>query len=173
MRAIVTGGAGFIGSHLVDRLVKEGHEVTVIDNLSTGKRENVNPSTHFLEKSILDPDIGQAIKDKGPDAIFHLAAQIDVRRSVEDPIDDASTNILGTINLLEGMKHAGAKKIIFSSTGGAIYGEQDTFPAPENHPEKPVSPYGIAKLSIEHYLFYYNWVPLRWSLLASLDQRYL
>ena len=158
MKALVTGGAGFIGSHLVDRLIEDKYDVIIVDNLSTGRKENLNEKARFYEGSILSDEIHKIFFDQRPDIVFHLAAQIDVRSSVQDPMNDARNNILGSINILEAMQKSDTRKIIFSSTGGAIYGEQEKFPADETHPAQPVSPYGIAKLAIEHYLFYYNWV---------------
>jgi UDP-glucose 4-epimerase len=158
MKVLVTGGAGFIGSHIVDRLVQEGHEVVVVDNLSTGKKKNVNRAARFYKVDILNPKIEKIFKKEKPDLISHHAAQMDVRRSVADPIFDAQVNILGFLNVLENAVRHGAKKVIFASSGGAVYGEQQTFPAPETHPLHPVSPYGISKLSGEHYLYYYQQV---------------
>ena len=169
MRALVTGGAGFIGSHIVDRLVSEGHKVSVIDNLSTGKSENLNSAAEFYKLDIENPRIEKVIKKERPEVICHLAAQMDVRRSVADPVFDAKTNIIGMINLLEYAVRNGARKVIFSSTGGAIYGEGGPYPTEEDHKASPVSPYGISKLTGEHYLFYYqvmnglNYVALRFA----------
>jgi len=168
MCILVTGGAGFIGSHIVDAYVKAGHEVFIIDNLSTGNKNNLNPRTRFYQADIKD-DLSSIIKDIKPDIINHHAAQIDVRVSVADPSADAAINIIGTINVIEAGLKAGIKKFIFASTGGAIYGEQDSFPADESHPLRPLSPYGVAKLSCEKYLFYYkhnfglDYVVLRYS----------
>jgi len=156
MKVLVTGGAGFIGSHIVDRLVQEGHEVVVVDNLSTGKKKNLNRAARFYKMDILSPKIEKIFKKEKPDLISHHAAQMDVRRSVADPIFDAQVNILGFLNVLENAVRHGSKKVIFASSGGAAYGEQQVFPAPETHPLHPVSPYGISKLSGEHYLYYYQ-----------------
>ena len=155
MKVLVTGGAGFIGSHLVDRLIKEGHRVIVVDNLSTGKKENLNQKAKFYKIDICSPKIPHIFKKEKPEIIFHLAAQVDVRKSVEDPIEDAKINILGSLNLLENYKKLKLKKFIFISTGGAMYGEADIVPTPETYPENPLSPYGIEKLTIEKYLNYY------------------
>ena len=155
MKVVVTGGCGFIGSHLVDRLIKENHKVIVIDNLSSGQKENLNPVAKFYKLDILDSKVSEVFRKEKPEIIFHLAAQIDVRKSVEKPIEDANTNILGSLNILENCKRYKIKKIIFISTGGAIYGEADIVPTPENYPEFPLSPYGICKLTIEKYLNYY------------------
>lgn len=156
MKVLVTGGAGFIGSHIVDRLIREGHDVVVVDNLSTGKKKNLNPAARFYKVDILNPKIEKIFKNEKPDLISHHAAQMDVRRSVADPIFDAQVNILGLLNVLENAVRCGAKKVIFASSGGAVYGEQQIFPAPETHPLHPVSPYGISKLAGEHYLYYYR-----------------
>lgn len=156
MKVLVTGGAGFIGSHLVDRLVQEGHDVVVVDNLSTGKRKNVNRAATFYKADIQSTRLERVFRNERPSVIMHLAAQMNVRRSVEDPMFDANVNILGTLNVIEQAARHGARKVVFASSGGAIYGEQDIFPAPESHPMRPLSPYGISKLSGEHYLSYYQ-----------------
>ena len=155
MKCLVAGGAGFIGSHLVDRLIKEGHEVVVIDNLSTGKKGNLNSKAKFYKLDIRDPETSQIFSREEPEIVFHYAAQIDVRKSVEEPIEDAKINILGSLNLLENCREFKIKKVIFASSGGAIYGDADIVPTPENYPEWPLSPYGIAKLTIDKYLNYY------------------
>ena len=156
MRILVTGGAGFIGSNIVDAYVAEGHEVTVVDNLSTGRKENLNPHAKFFKIDIGEEDIEAIFKHGGFDVVNHHAAQIDVRKSVANPIFDARVNILGLINLLQNCVQHEVKHCIFASTGGAIYGEQETFPASESHPTHPLSPYGVAKLAGEHYLFFYK-----------------
>jgi len=153
---LVTGGAGFIGSHVVDAYVNDGHNVIVIDDLSSGVRENVNPKAEFHQLDIRSDEVGQIFRRHAIDVVNHHAAQMDVRRSVSDPKYDASVNVLGGLNIFEAAKNHGVKKIIFSSTGGAIYGEQDYFPADEEHPVRPLSPYGITKLVTEKYLFYYK-----------------
>jgi UDP-glucose 4-epimerase len=169
MKVLVTGGAGFIGSHVVDRLIQEGHEVVVVDNLSTGKKKNINRDAHFYKMDILNSRVEKIFKKEKPDLISHHAAQMDVRRSVADPIFDAQVNVLGLLNVLENAVRYGTKKVIFASSGGAVYGEQQVFPAPETHPLHPVSPYGISKLAGEHYLYYYqqvaglNYVALRYA----------
>ncbi|MBI3766362.1 MAG: GDP-mannose 4,6-dehydratase, partial [Ignavibacteriales bacterium] len=147
MNILITGGAGFIGSHVADACIKAGHAVVIIDNLSMGKRENINPKAEFVKADIRDESIRDVFRRNIFDAVIHLAAQMDVRRSVDDPIFDASVNILGTINLLENCRATAVRKFIFSSTGGAIYGEQEYFPADESHPLRPLSPYGITKLA--------------------------
>lgn len=151
---IVTGGAGFIGSHLVDRLIEGNHKVMVIDNLSTGYRENINDKAIFREADIRDENTGRIIRNFNPDYFFHLAAQIDVRKSLERPLWDEEINIRGTLNILECLSGTDIKKFIFSSTGGAIYGEArgvDESTLPE-----PLSPYGVGKLTDEHYLRVYG-----------------
>jgi UDP-glucose 4-epimerase len=156
MKILVTGGAGFIGSQIADAFINSGHNVCIIDNLSTGVKENINSKTKFYEKDITDKEIVRIFEKEKFDVVCHQAAQIDVRKSVADPVFDANTNILGTLNLLQACVKSGVKKFMFASTGGAIYGEQDYFPADENHPKRPVSPYGITKLTIEKYLVYYH-----------------
>lgn len=155
MKILITGGAGFIGSHFVDRLIKESHNVFVVDNLSIGKKEYLNPKAKFYRIDIQSPKIEEIFKKEKPEIVFHMAAQINVRFSVENPIEDAKNNILGSINILENSKKYKVKKFIFISTGGAIYGDADIIPTSETYSEKPLSPYGIAKLSVEKYLYYY------------------
>ncbi len=156
MKILVTGGAGFIASQIADAFISEGHEVYILDNLSTGFEKNINPKAHFIKSDISSPSILEIFSKEKFDVVNHHAAQIDVRKSVNDPIFDANTNILGTINLLQACIKTGVKKFMFASTGGAVYGEQEYFPADENHPTNPVSPYGITKLTIEKYLFFYK-----------------
>jgi UDP-glucose 4-epimerase len=156
MNVCVTGGAGFIGSNLSEALIGRGHRVTIIDNLSTGKRLNMPPQAEFVELDIASPKIDEVFKRGQFQILFHLAAQMDVRRSVENPAFDAETNILGGINILQAAMRNKVKKVVFSSTGGAIYGEQEEFPATETHAANPLSPYGISKLAFEKYLFFYN-----------------
>ena len=152
MRAIVTGGAGFIGSHVVDALVARGDEVTVLDNLSTGRRENVNEAARLVEADLAAAP--EAFADARPEICFHLGAQVDVRVSVERPDFDAEVNLLGTIHVLEAARGHGAQ-VVLASTGGAIYGECDG-PADEESPRRPLAPYGASKLSAEEYLATYN-----------------
>ena len=156
MKICVTGGAGFIASHIADKYLELGHDVVILDNLITGKIENVNPKAKFIEIDITDDKILDIFKEEKFDILCHYAAQMDVRRSVANPKFDAHTNIVGGLNLYEAAKETGVKKIIFASSGGTVYGEQDYFPADENHPRRPCSPYGIAKASNELYLAYYN-----------------
>jgi UDP-glucose 4-epimerase len=150
---LVTGGAGFIGSHIVDAYVNDGHNVVIIDDLSSGVKENVNPKAEFNQLDIRSADVEQIFRRHKIDIVNHHAAQMDVRRSVSDPKFDASVNVLGGLNIFEAARQHGVKKIIFSSTGGAIYGEQDYFPADEEHAVRPLSPYGITKLVTEKYLY--------------------
>jgi len=156
MRILVTGGAGFIGSHTVDTLVaSRAGEVSVLDNLSTGKRHQVNPKATLYQTDLRDAAAVTSVVEKArPEIIFHLAAQMDVRRSVADPAFDAQVNLVGFLNLIESARKHGLKRVVFASSGGAIYGEQDEFPCTEEHPKRPVSPYGVAKLATEAYLFF-------------------
>ena len=156
MNILVTGGAGFIGSHICDAYINAGHKVTVLDNLSTGFEKNIHPKAEFILMDINSKDIDRFFKSEKFDIVSHHAAQMNVRVSVDNPIYDATTNILGSINIFQAAKNSGVKKVIFASSGGTIYGEQDYFPADEEHPTRPCSPYGISKLSVEKYLFYYK-----------------
>ncbi|MBU0619008.1 NAD-dependent epimerase/dehydratase family protein [Patescibacteria group bacterium] len=159
MKILVTGGAGFIGSQVVDAFIESGHEVIVFDDLSTGSKDNLNPRAKFYEVDITSPEAVELVQKEQPAVLNHHAAQMDVRRSVADPAFDAHTNTLGLINLMEAFKKTGsAKKVIFASTGGAVYGEAKTIPTPEDYPAQPLSPYGISKLTSEHYLYYYHQV---------------
>ena len=156
MRILVTGGAGFIGSHIVDTYIEAGHEVFVVDDLSTGKIANLHPRAHFLHADILDLAVRKLISAEQIEVVNHHAAQMDVRRSVADPLFDARVNLLGMLNVLEGAREAKVKKVIFASSGGTVYGEQTAFPADENHATYPISPYGVSKRSGEHYLYFYS-----------------
>ena len=159
-KAVVTGGAGFIGSHVVDALVGRGVEILIIDSLTSGSEKNVQGAkakgkVSLIKSDICSKDAFDAICEFKPETIFHLAAQMDVRRSVKEPSFDAEKNIVGTVNLLEAARQAGTKQFVFSSTGGAIYGEQESFPADELHPNRPESPYGVSKKGAELYLEYF------------------
>ncbi|MFH1416198.1 MAG: NAD-dependent epimerase/dehydratase family protein [Elusimicrobiota bacterium] len=155
-KILVTGGAGFIGSHIADKLISEGHEVIIIDNLSTGNRENVNKKSEFHEMDIRDPKTADIFVNRDIDAVYHLAAQLDVRKSVEDPIYDADVNILGGLKLLQNCVKNGVKRFIFASSGGVMYGEcPETAPTEEKSPF-PLCPYGDSKLALEYYLNFYR-----------------
>jgi UDP-glucose 4-epimerase len=155
MKLLVTGGAGFIGSHVADAFIAGGHEVVVLDNLSTGKRENVHPQARLITTDITEPQLHSVFADERFDVVSHHAAQVSVNRSVQSPLDDARINILGSINLLAAAVKTGVKKVIYSSSGGAIYGNPRALPATEDCPVRPVSPYGVSKHTVEHYLTLY------------------
>jgi len=156
MKILVTGGAGFIGSNVVDAYLTAGHEVAVLDNLTTGKKENLNPKALFFDLDVRDARLLEVVAEFAPDIINHHAAQIDVRKSVSDPIYNAEVNEIGTLNLLDAATKCKVKKIIFSSTGGALYGEvSKKSGADENHPQEPISPYAITKRAVEMYLYAY------------------
>lgn len=157
MNTLVTGGAGFIGSHLVDLLVANGHQVTVVDNLSRGKKGNLSAAlesgaVRFIEADLLEVDFDALVAEVKPEVIFHLAAQIDVRESVADPIHDAETNILATIRIAEAARKNNVRKIVFTSSGGSIYGEPTDLPVSEAIPVDPHSPYAASKVAGETYL---------------------
>ena len=156
MKVLVTGGAGFIGSHVTDVFLDGGHEVWALDDLSSGRRENLRPEARLVVADIRSPEAARLVESGSFEVMCHLAAQMDVRRSVTDPRFDADVNVGGFLNLLEAARNSGVRKVVFSSTGGAIYGEQDVYPAPETHPTRPVSPYGVSKASGELYLGYYR-----------------
>ncbi len=152
----VTGGAGFIGSHIAGAFLAEGRRVLILDNLSGGKRENVPAGAELHVLDIRSREAADLVRGSGVEILVHHAAQMDVRRSVEDPVFDADVNVLGSLNLAEAARRGGVRQILFASTGGAIYGEQDRFPADEEHPARPLSPYGVSKLAFERYLFFYH-----------------
>ena len=155
MKVLLTGGAGFVGSHVADQLLARGHEVTIVDDLSSGKKENIPDGTTFYEQDIRD-GCAEIFEEFEPDVLCHQAAQMDVRRSVREPDFDADVNVLGTVRLLQRCAGQGVRRVVFASTGGAVYGEQREFPAPEDHPQYPISPYGVSKLAGERYLHFYN-----------------
>lgn len=155
-RVLVTGGAGFIGSHITDRLIETGYDVDIIDNLSTGVSDNINKNAVFYEMDINDERVESLFSDRKYAAVFHLAAQMNVRVSVEDPLLDIQNNIIGMVKLIDYAVKNNIEHFIFASTGGAIYGEQECFPADENHNTNPYSPYGINKLTGEKYLYYFH-----------------
>lgn len=155
MKILVTGGAGFIGSHIVDRLVQEGYGVVVADNLATGKRRNINRAANFYRADIRSRWLERVFRRERPAIVCHHAAQMDVRRSVQDPMFDAETNILGTLNVLRYAIKYGVRKFIFASSGGAVYGEPEKLPVSESHPARPMSPYGISKAVGDEYLRYF------------------
>ncbi len=155
-RVLVTGGAGFVGSHVADAHIERGDRVWVMDDLSSGRLANVPPAAEFVEMDIADPRAAELIRDVGFDLINHHAAQIDVRASVADPIADARVNIAGLINILEAARDAGTRRVVFVSSGGVVYGEPEVYPTPETAPKCPVSPYGVSKLAGEYYLNYYR-----------------
>jgi UDP-glucose 4-epimerase len=152
MKVLVTGGSGFIGSHLADRLLQDGHEVVILDDLSTGHVEHLNPAARFYQMDIQSPWLDELFKIERPEAVLHEAAQASVRRSVEDPGFDASVNVQGTVTLLQASVRHGVRRFLFASTGGALYGDADVIPTPEDYPTLPVSPYGASKLAAEVYL---------------------
>ena len=152
----VTGAAGFIGSHIAEALLAAGHRVLVLDNLSSGRRENVPAGAELHELDIRSAEAAELVREGGGEVLVHHAAQMDVRRSVADPCFDADVNVRGTLNLLEAGRKGKVRQVVFASTGGAIYGEQDTFPADESHAARPISPYGVAKLAVERYLYFYH-----------------
>jgi UDP-glucose 4-epimerase len=169
MKVLVSGGAGFIGSNLVDALVGLGHQVVVVDNLSTGLRQNINPRARFYQVNIRDQELATIFERERPQVVNHHAAQIDVRKSAADPILDAEENILGSLNVISNCLRYGVKRIIYASTGGALYGEAEYLPADEEHPVNPISQYGVSKHAVEHYLYLYgalyglDYVILRYS----------
>ncbi len=156
MRIAVTGGAGFIGSHVVEAYLRAGHEVVVVDNLSTGRREHVPAGAAFVLMDVCDRALVEVLADYRIEVVNHHAAQIAVSVSVEDPLRDAQHNVLGSLNVYEAARRAGVRRVILASSGGTIYGEQQVFPASEEHPLQPLAPYGVAKLAAEQYLLCYS-----------------
>ena len=152
MKILVTGGAGFIGSHVVDRCVEAGHGVAVVDDLSSGQRQQVNVAARLHVVDIRTPALDDVFRGEAPEAVLHLAAQASVGRSVANPLLDAEINVLGSLNLLECARRAGTRRFVYVSTGGAGYGDTDVVPTPESHPTRPVSPYGTSKVAAELYL---------------------
>ncbi len=155
-KILVTGGAGFIGSHVVDMFLENGFEVVILDDLSTGLESNLNPSAKFYKMDIRDPRVRDVFETERPDFVSHHAAQMDVRRSVAQPLFDADVNILGSINLIESAKEFGVKRFIYISTGGAVYGEPERVPCEETDAINPICQYGASKHTVEHYLFMYH-----------------
>jgi UDP-glucose 4-epimerase len=152
VRVLVTGGAGFIGSHVVDRLLADGHAVDVVDNLATGRRERIHSAARLHVCDLRDARLDDVVAAARAGTVVHVAAQAAVSRSVADPRFDASVNVLGTIGLLEACRHAGVRRVVYTSTGGAGYGDTDVLPTPEDHPLRPASPYGVSKTAAERYL---------------------
>jgi UDP-glucose 4-epimerase len=166
LKILVTGGAGFIGSHVVDALIEEGHTVAVVDDLSTGKRLHVNPQARFYELDIRSPELSEVFRVEKPELINHHAAHADVRRSVADPRHDAEVNIFGSLNLLECARQHEVERFVCASTGGAVYGDPQYLPCDEEHPLNPICPYGVSKLTVERYVAYYGHAyGLRYSIL--------
>jgi UDP-glucose 4-epimerase len=169
LKILVTGGAGFIASNIVDALIDLGHNVVIVDNLTSGFQQNLNPKAKFYKIDIRDSKLSEILEREKPQIVNHHAAQIDVRKSSEDPIADAEANILGSLNLITSCLRFGVKRIIYASTGGATYGDPEYIPADENHPIKPISQYGVSKHTVEHYLHLYSitdrleYVTLRYS----------
>lgn len=155
-KILVTGGAGFIGSHVVDGFLGAGFDVAVVDDLSTGRRENVHPRATFYEVDIRDAGLAAVFEKERPNYVSHHAAQMDVRKSVADPLFDAEVNVLGSLRVLENARHFGVERIVYASTGGAVYGEPAYLPCDEAHPVAPLSPYGASKYAVEQYLYMYR-----------------
>lgn len=168
-KILVTGGAGFIGSHVVDLFLAQGYEVVVVDDLSSGKASNLNPKAKFYQLDIRSPEVREMFALERPDYVSHHAAQAEVRRSVAEPSFDASVNILGSISLLECAREFGVKHFVYISSGGAAYGEPEKLPCTEEHPVNPICPYGASKHTVEHYLYMYcanfglNYTVLRYA----------
>jgi UDP-glucose 4-epimerase len=155
-KILVTGGAGFIGSHVVDLFLEQGYEVVILDDLSTGRASNLNPQAKFYQMDIRSPEVRSVFDAERPDYVSHHAAQMDVRRSVAQPLFDADVNIVGSINLIECAKDFGVKRFVYISTGGAVYGEPERLPCDEAHPINPICQYGASKHTVEHYLYMYH-----------------
>lgn len=168
-KILVTGGAGFIGSHVVDLFLAQGYEVVVLDDLSSGRRSNLNPKATFYQLDIRSPEVRDVFAAERPDYVSHHAAQAEVRRSVAEPLFDAQVNILGSLNLLECAREFNVKHFVYISSGGAAYGEPETLPCREDHPVNPICPYGASKHTVEHYLYMYcanyglNYTVLRYA----------
>jgi UDP-glucose 4-epimerase len=156
MRILVTGGTGFIGSHIVDAYLAEGHDVIVVDNLSTGRLDHVHPKSRFYQVDICDAELERVFAEEKPQIVSHQAARANVRESMEMPLLYANVNVLGSLNLLECCRRHGVQKVIYASTGGATYGVAQTLPVPEEHPVNPLDPYGASKHHVEHYLYLYR-----------------
>ncbi|MBE0479480.1 MAG: NAD-dependent epimerase/dehydratase family protein [Dehalococcoidia bacterium] len=156
MKILVTGGAGFIGSHIVDSYINLGHDVAVVDNLSTGFRRNLNGAARFYQLGIEENGLAAVFDEEKPDIVNHQAAQIDVRKSSEDPVHDATVNILGSLNVLANCVRANVSRFIYASSGGAVYGDVNYLPADEAHPINPISQYGVSKHTVEHYIQLYS-----------------
>jgi len=155
LKVLITGGAGFIGSNVADGLLDKNYDVVIVDDLSNGKEENIPEKAKFYKCDIRDKKIYDIFQAEKPDIVIHNAAQLSVRVSVENPLMDADINIMGGLNVINACNETKIKKIIFASSGGTVYGEQEYFPADENHPKNPVCPYGVAKLATENYLYYF------------------
>ena len=156
MKVLVTGGAGFIGSHVVDLYLENGYEVVIVDDLSTGRESNLNPAAKFYQVDIRSPELGEVFEKERPDIVNHHAAQMDVRRSIVEPIFDAEVNVVGTIRLLELARTHDVQRVVYISTGGAVYGEPEYLPCDEEHPINPICQYGASKHTVEHYLYLYH-----------------
>jgi len=153
---LITGGAGFIGSHLAEGALADGHRVIVLDNLSTGRRENVPAGAELVERDLRDEGLEELLRERAVTVVSHHAAQANVRVSVEQPMLDAEANVLGSLKLIQACRHTGVRRLLFASSGGTVYGEQEAFPCDEEHPTRPLSPYGCSKLAVELYLLAYG-----------------
>lgn len=156
MKVLVTGGAGFIGSHVVELYLKNGYEVVIVDDLSTGRASNLNPAAKFYKMDIRDPNLVEVFERERPDFVNHHAAQMDVRRSIVEPLFDADVNIRGSLNVIECARRVGVRRFVYISTGGAVYGEPEYLPCDETHPINPICQYGASKHTVEHYLYMYQ-----------------